>query len=323
MSPIPLVLGVDGGGSNVRAWLAGANEPCDAPPIAIGTAGSANANSVGIERAKENIRSAIEQALNKAPDATIESACLGLAGAADPAIVDELSEWARTKFARHVVVTHDAEIVLAAATDRKEGVVLLAGSGRYAWTRTADGSTYRQGGWGPWVGDDGSGLSIGRDTMRIATKAVAQRQSNSPLLDAIFEELAIELPANANWEARQKTLRTQCASSAQVAALAPLTFRLWSEGDSQAEQIILANLDALSEMAAGSIQWLHGHTEPERSKVTLALAGSLLTRQPRYRELLVDRLNSDERLRGWFEPSVVNEPVRGAVQIARERLRSR
>jgi glucosamine kinase len=61
-----------------------------------------------------------------------------------------------------VKVTTDIEIALAAAVENGVGVVLIAGTGSVAYGRNAEGKTVRAGGWGPWLGDEGSAFDIGR-----------------------------------------------------------------------------------------------------------------------------------------------------------------
>ena len=67
------------------------------------------------------------------------------------------------------------------------GIVLIAGTGSAAYGRNAAGETARAGGYGPWVGDEGSAFEIGRR----AVAAVARTRD----LDAPVTLLAEMIPA--------------------------------------------------------------------------------------------------------------------------------
>ena len=84
-------------------------------------------------------------------------------------------------------VTTDYEIALEAAVGTGPGVVLLAGTGSVAFGRNATGETARAGGYGPWIGDEGSAFEIGRR----AVAAVARTRD----LDAPVTLLAEMIPA--------------------------------------------------------------------------------------------------------------------------------
>jgi N-acetylglucosamine kinase-like BadF-type ATPase len=84
-------------------------------------------------------------------------------------------------------VTTDMEIALEAAVGSGPGVVLIAGTGSAAFGRNAAGDTARSGGYGPWIGDEGSAYEIGRR----AVAAVARTRD----LDAPVTLLAEMIPA--------------------------------------------------------------------------------------------------------------------------------
>jgi glucosamine kinase len=87
-------------------------------------------------------------------------------------------------------VTTDHEIALEAAVGAGTGVVLIAGTGSAAYGRNAAGETARSGGYGPWLGDEGSAFDMGRR----AVAAVARMRD----LDAPPTLLAKMLPAALN-----------------------------------------------------------------------------------------------------------------------------
>src|SRR5262249_18211345 len=59
-------------------------------------------------------------------------------------------------------VDNDARIALTGAIGFGGGVVVIAGTGSVAFGRNEEGAEVRAGGWGPIIGDEGSGYGIAR-----------------------------------------------------------------------------------------------------------------------------------------------------------------
>ncbi len=70
--------------------------------------------------------------------------------------------------ARRVSVRPDYEIAHLAAFGRGPGVVLVASTGSAAFAQGRDGRRRRAGGYGPLLGDEGSGFWLGREAARDA-----------------------------------------------------------------------------------------------------------------------------------------------------------
>lgn len=67
---------------------------------------------------------------------------------------------------RDVKVSSDFEIAHAAAFGAGPGVLLVASTGSIAYARGAGGKSRRAGGFGPLLGDEGSGFWLGREAAR-------------------------------------------------------------------------------------------------------------------------------------------------------------
>src|SRR5689334_7188097 len=156
--PTPdLVIGVDGGGTKTSAWLARLSPSCHGP-LGRGQAGPGNPRAVGFETAPRNIGLAIDEAFAAAgiPPVTLARACLALAGADRPAERAQLEAWGSQRhLAEQLIVTNDAEPILAAGAENGWGVALICGTGSFAFARNAAGQTARCGGWGYLLGDEG------------------------------------------------------------------------------------------------------------------------------------------------------------------------
>ncbi|WP_345964448.1 BadF/BadG/BcrA/BcrD ATPase family protein [Streptomyces sp. BRB040] len=98
---------------------------------------------------------------------------------------------------REAAVTSDAVTAHAGALGGRAGVVLAIGTGSVAVGIGADGAYARVDGWGPLLGDDGSGARIGTAGLRAALRAHDGRGPATSLLNAaagLFGDLE-RLPA--------------------------------------------------------------------------------------------------------------------------------
>ena len=78
-------------------------------------------------------------------------------------------------------VESDARIALEGAFSGKPGSILIAGTGSIMFGKDADGSIHRVGGFGRFIGDEGSGYSIGRKALTAIAKEFDGRGSKTIL----------------------------------------------------------------------------------------------------------------------------------------------
>lgn len=160
----PLLLGVDIGGTSVRAQvsdLAGAR-------LGAGRAGGGNPNAVGMDTAVANIRTALEAALHGVDPTAVAVAVVGAAGFGDQHDPGQafLAMWAALGLRVDATMVSDPLVAFAAGTDERSGTVVVSGTGAAAVgivdlrpDLVADGN-----GW--LLGDDGSGYWVGREAVR-------------------------------------------------------------------------------------------------------------------------------------------------------------
>ena len=72
---------------------------------------------------------------------------------------------ARVRLAETVEVVGDVALPIAMLPGGW-GIAVVAGTGSCVWGRTSDGRTARAGGWGPLLGDEGSGYAIAIDALK-------------------------------------------------------------------------------------------------------------------------------------------------------------
>lgn len=305
-----LVVGVDGGGTKTVAWVAPLDDSTNTVVLGRGLAGPSNPRAVGFDASQLAIRHAIAAALEEAnrPCEPVTAACLCLAGAGREPEQNVMANWILSaKVANCVRVTGDAEPILAAASPEHWGIALIGGTGSLAWGRNREGQTARTGGWGYLLGDEGSAYAIAVAGLRAATQAADGRTPHTVLLPRLMQALGAGEPSELIARIYEDNL-----SRDQIAALAVTVFDVAVADDLTAHQIVHQAADELATMVATLSRKLCFAPDD----YPLAIAGSLLLKQERYRQAVLDRLGE---LRA--PPACVHlvaDAVAGAVALARQ-----
>jgi glucosamine kinase len=206
--------------------------------------------------------------------------------------------------AEDVIVHTDAMVALDDAFGEGPGVLLISGTGSIAWGRSPAGTLGRCGGWGPNIGDEGSGQWIGRRALSIVAAASDGREPETALSGAILTAAQVnDVQELIAWAAQ--------ATPMQLATLAPAVMSVADAGDLRA--------NSLMTLAAEELM-LHVRTlarslfMDERSAIPVAFAGGLLSRGSTLRKRLELRLKSAVPGATVRVPEV--DPARGAVRGA-------
>ncbi|MCA1622048.1 MAG: hypothetical protein LC795_22785, partial [Acidobacteria bacterium] len=167
------VLGVDGGGSKTRAVVADGGGKV----LGEGLAGASNPLRVGVSEAVGAIRDAVDRACAEAGvrRSDIVAAEVGLAGVRRADIRERMLAALAELGLGTVEVVTDADIALYGATSGKPGLVIIAGTGSVCCGVNARGRRACAGGWGPVVGDEGSGSWIARRALQSVAHATDGR----------------------------------------------------------------------------------------------------------------------------------------------------
>jgi N-acetylmuramic acid 6-phosphate etherase len=311
-----LCIGIDGGGTHTVALLVknGGFPLADEAILGRGEAGPSNTHAVGATAALDALDDAVSRAfaVAKLPRGPVAAACLGLAGAGRAEDQRLIQGWAgRVNLARHIQVTTDAELLLAAGTPDNWGLAVVAGTGSIAYGRSQDGGVARAGGWGYLLGDEGSGYAIVMAALRAAVRvedvsgsptALAQRLSQAMEIQTV-QQLVPQLYGG-KW------------SRASLAALAPVILQAASTGDPAAATIVDNAAGELAETVRAAAAKLF----PSTRAVPLALSGGLFLGSSDYRTKVVDHLK--RRGVSIDAVTVVTEPALGAVRLAALQLQS-
>lgn len=229
-------VGVDGGGSRVRALLVDDR----GQPLGRAEAAGAVVRVDDPEPAADAVTRAVSDAAERAgvrlPVTTLWA---GLAGAgslpARKAVTDLLAD---RGLATRVIIGTDVEAAFHDAFGAGPGILLIAGTGSIAWARDGHGVSHRVGGWGRDLGDEGSGFRLGADALRRVMRALDGRDPPTGLREVVLGALGLA-------EAAELVAWVSQASKRDVAALAPLVVGAAELGDAGATAIVDEAVDAL------------------------------------------------------------------------------
>ncbi|MEO8382950.1 MAG: BadF/BadG/BcrA/BcrD ATPase family protein [Acidobacteriota bacterium] len=188
-------IGVDGGASKTAAIVVDEHGKA----LGSGLAGGSNHLRVGIEEATRNVERAVNMALVEAGIAIreVEYAYCGIAGADHPIHREKVIDALRIFFPRgNFIVDTDARIALTGAVGFGAGIVVISGTGSVAFGRNATGDEARAGGWGPTLGDEGSGFWIAREGLSAIVRAHDGRGFNTVMTELLCNEYQMCQPAD-------------------------------------------------------------------------------------------------------------------------------
>ena len=271
-------IGVDGGGTRGRAWVARADGDAgvDAGGTPMGAAEideACNPYAVGAEAAASALMRVVHRAWERADAPADELAqayvTIGVAGverAAEREPLHAALVAAGLAFDR-LELLGDPWIALEGALPQVAGehgarLLLVAGTGSVAVALCGDGSRARVGGWGSRVGDEGSGAWLGIEAARATLRALDGRDPDGPLARAV----------RAAWGQRADDIvgRARTAPPAAFAALAPLVLQ-HAYRDSQAAALRARAVAALAELVTTAAD------SCARRPLAVAFAGGVAT----------------------------------------------
>jgi glucosamine kinase len=289
------IVGLDVGGSKTHAVLADGTGV-----LAETVVGSANIASVGVREATRQLSAALDQL-----GATeIDGVCAGAAGADSPEQRDQLAALIGGLLpTARVEVVHDARLLLAAA-GLDTGIALISGTGSVAWGATPDGRSWRAGGWGYLLGDEGSGYGVARAAVQHVLGLLDRAAPPDRLTAALVEGCGLTGPQQLQERFYANPERRHWAQQAG------LVFALAADGDPAAVRIADDAAGALAALVA-TVAGVLGSTGP------LVCAGGLITHQPSLLARLRAGLAADSTTAGITDIRLLDrDPVHGAVRLA-------
>jgi N-acetylglucosamine kinase-like BadF-type ATPase len=330
----PLLLGIDAGGTMVRAVVANA----DGGIVGRGQSAGANPVSLPLGTVAGHVLAAVRAALAGTDPARVAAGVLGVAGIGRFSRADAAEAlrrtWERSGLRCAVQMVPDPVVAFAAGTPEPCGTVLVGGTGTIA-AMISDGTVTRRIDGNGWlVGDDGSGFWLGRQAVRAVLAELDGRGEPTVLRYAVLATLtgSDRLPAGA---AEQRDLLRGAVYDGPPIRLARLAMLVpaAAEGGDQVAQLIVDRAVTLLADTADAL--LSGEPadaalsgEPADALLAepagpaggpagpLVLAGSLLTAPGPIRREVQRRISE----RYGRAPLVAGEGAGGAAWLAARRL---
>jgi N-acetylglucosamine kinase-like BadF-type ATPase len=225
---------MDGGGTKTKCILTDIN----LNPIYETIGGPSNFLVIGTETVSETI-------LNLLSDCTssqnislsdIEAIVLGTTGGGrrnDAELLEKkIYEDAEQKSIpiNKFKVESDARIALEGAFSGKAGSILIAGTGSIMFGKDEAGEIHRVGGFGRYIGDEGSGYRIGRKGLNAVARFMDGRAKSTKIADLLEQEFSISTS--------EQLITEVYRNNFNIASVAPLVFEAAESGDKIAQRIL-------------------------------------------------------------------------------------
>lgn len=261
------LIGMDGGGTKTKGILT----DIDLNPIYETIGGPSNFLVIGTEKVSETILNLINECTSSQniSSSDIEAIVLGTTGGGrrnDAELLEkQIFEDAKLKTIsiNKFRVESDARIALEGSFSGKAGSILIAGTGSIMFGKDEAGEIHRVGGFGRYIGDEGSGYRIGRLGLNAVARYFDGRSRSTKIADLLEQEFSISTS--------EQLITEVYRNNFNIAAAAPIVFDAAENGDKIAQRILEDEADELL---------LHIYSMKIKLNVSIlnvSLIGSLLT----------------------------------------------
>jgi N-acetylglucosamine kinase-like BadF-type ATPase len=262
-------------------------------------------------QAVENIRSSVTEACSyaKVGPGDLTAASIAVAGISHPSHFHAMDDSLRRALEFEFELVTDADAALEGALGGKPGVVVIAGTGSIAIGVNERGEEARAGGWGPTIGDEGSGYDIARQTLRAFAASLDGRAPVTILVERICRRLRITDPA----DLPGVIYEDGPPEPVEVAPLAEVTGDAALDGDPVARRILFEAGTELGRLATAVIRRL----QLTGSVFRVACVGSVFNSGEFVIAALRDAVAEAAPNAGVGPP--IFSPAIGAARLARRR----
>ncbi|MBV8637714.1 MAG: hypothetical protein JO322_06475 [Candidatus Eremiobacteraeota bacterium] len=268
-----VVVGVDAGGSSTSVVV-------ERDGVASGAfeGDAANVRRAGIDDAAATIARAVASATQ---GAHVDAMVVGAAGAGYDDTASALESALRNRVAgARVRVCDDANIALRAAVPLGDGIVIISGTGSIAYAIAGE-KTFRAGGHGFLLGDEGSGAALGAAAVRLLLRVYDGRARRDGFIEAIESVLDSEAP-----EDIMQAIYADPDPVRKLASLAPVVIACASDGERDATKMVQGAALELADLLKAVVR-LSGLAHHD---IPVVLAGGLLVQNSLLTYLLETRI---------------------------------
>lgn len=232
-------LGIDGGGTKTVFALADSSGKI----LRKIKLGPSNPVDIGTGKAFDVLNEGIKNITLGLPKRLI-SVFAGIAGGTSGSMKADIHAFLSSYGFFRVRNGSDAENIVAAGLQSRDGIALIMGTGCSAFVKNGD-SLIRMGGLGYLFDHGGSAYDIGNDAIRAACRAESGIGPDTMLKKLFLEELKTETVT-------ENLAYFYSVSKIGIASYAPLVFKAFKAGDRVAAEILKDNMRNVAElMVAG------------------------------------------------------------------------
>ena len=300
------LIGMDGGGTKTKCILTDFN----LNPIYETGGGASNFLVIGTEKVAVTILELIKDCIDSKNISIddLQAVVLGTTGGGrrnDAELLEkQIFAYAEQKSLKinKFKVESDARIALEGAFSGKSGSILIAGTGSIMFGKDNKGEIHRVGGFGRYIGDEGSGYRIGRKGLNAVARYMDGRAKFTKIADLLDQEFSISTS--------EQLITEVYRNNFNIASVAPLVFESAESGDKIAQRILEDEADELLQ----HITAMKVKLNVEMLKVSLI--GSILT-TPNYFSYLFN----EKVVRRFADVKIMeaeHSPEFGAALIAKQ-----
>ncbi len=290
-------IGMDGGGTKTKCVVTD-----EKMSVIFESKGSASNFLIqGIEKVSEMIADLIIEAVNTTniKYAELKGFVIGTTGAGRRTDAETLEKGIEEFFAKKGIlinkirVESDARVALEGAFAGNTGSILIAGTGSIMFGKDKFGVIHRVGGFGRFLGDEGSGYSIGKKGLIALSKCFDGRGRDTLLREIIAEKFSIT---------DTSVLITEIyKNNFDIASVTPSVIEAAEKGD----PICVSILKEESEELILHIKSMYNKLKEET--MNLSLIGGTITTDNLYAKLFkskVDELKTVKIIEPIYEPAI-------------------
>lgn len=302
------LIGMDGGGTKTKCIIT----DHELNPIYETTGGPSNFLMLGNEKVSETIFSLINECINhqKISYEDIDAIVLGTTGGGRRSDAESLEKsiinYAKSKTIslKNFRVESDARIALEGAFSGKPGSILISGTGSIMFGKDANGEIHRVGGFGRFLGDEGSGYRIGQKALNKVSRFFDGRGKDTLITDLLNQKFSISSP--------EELITAVYRNNFDIASLTPVVIEAADKGDKTAQRILEDEAEELIlHITAMKIKL-------QLSQLKISLIGSLITTANYYSYLFNEKV-----VRNYNDVVIKeaeNPPEIGAALMAKQLL---
>ncbi len=301
-----IIIGIDGGGTKTACVAS----DLDGNILHQINGGPSNFLMIGTEKVSETLLELVENCIStlNLKYSDILAVVLGTTGAGRRSDAERLEKaFNEYSFSKGITINNfyvdsDARVALEGAFSGKPGSILIAGTGSIMFGKDKDGIIHRVGGFGRFIGDQGSGYMLGKKGLTAVAKDFDGRSKKTLLSTLAAEQFKFDTP---------EILITEIyKNNFDIASAAPLVFDAAQQNDETALQIID---EESNELLLHFDSMLKKINEPE---LCVSFIGSIITNDNIFSRTLKKKINEK------FPQVIIKDadypPAMGAVLMAKK-----